>query len=89
MMLKNVMIDTDTMSCEEIASLINDLREVRVRKTNLRKYLEHFRAMLSNMRDVEGMTLINKHTGEVLNPDDWKLYDEIGHTFYHEESGES
>ena len=85
MMLKNVIIDTTEMSYEEVDALIQNLRAIRSRKGELKRRIDEFRTMIANMRNVEGMTFVSKHTGEVLNPDDWELYDETTHTFYHEQ----
>ncbi len=83
MKIKNVIVDTTEMSYEEVDALIQNLRKIRERKAELRNHLENFRAMISNMRNDKGMTFVSKHTGEVLNPNDWELYDETTHTFYH------
>ena len=85
MILKNVIVDTTKMSYEEVDALIQNLRAIRARKGELRSRMDRFCAMIANMRNEEGMTLVSKHTGEVLNPDDWELYDETTHTFYHEQ----
>ncbi len=84
MKIKNVVVDTTEMSYEDVDSLIQSLRKVRERKAELRNHLENFRALITNMRNHEGMTFVSKCTGEVLNPDDWELYDEMAHAFYHE-----
>lgn len=84
MMIKNVIIDTTEMSYEDVDNLIQSLRKIRERKTALRNNLKNFRTMITNMRNNEGMTFVSKHTGEVLNPDDWELYDEMSHAFYRE-----
>ena len=85
MILKNVIVDTTKMSYEEVDALIQNLRAIRARKGELKSRMDGFRAMIANMRNEESMTLVSKHTGEVLNPDDWELYDETTHTFYHEQ----
>lgn len=85
MMLKNVIVDTTDMSYEEIDALIQNLRAIRARKRELKSRMNGFRSMIANMRNEEGMALVSKMTGEVLNPDDWELYDETTHSFYHEE----
>ena len=84
MMLKNVIVDTTDMSFEEVDALIQNLRKIRERKAKLRDRLDTFRTMITNMRNDEGMTLVSTTTGEVLNPDDWELYDETTHSFYRE-----
>lgn len=84
MMIKNVIIDTTEMSYQDVDNLIQSLRKIRERKAALRNNLGTFRTMITNMRNNEGMTFVSKHTGEVLNPDDWELYDEMSHAFYRE-----
>ena len=76
MMIKNVIVDTTDMSFEEVDALIQNLRAIRTRKGELKSR--------ANMRNEEGMTFVSKTTGEVLDPDDWELYDETTHSFYHE-----
>ena len=88
MKIKNVVVDTTEMSYEDVDSLIQSLRKVRERKADLRNHLGNFRAMITNMRNNEGMTFVSKCTGEVLNPDDWELYDEMSHAFYHESNND-
>ena len=88
MKIKNVVIDTTEMSYEDVDNLIQSLRKVRERKAELRNHLGNFRAMITNMRNNEGMTFVSKCTGEVLNPNDWELFDELTHSFYHEKGDE-
>ena len=85
MKIKNVAIDTADMSYEEVDSLIQSLRAIRTRKAELRNRMNLFRDMIDNMRSNEGMTFVSKTTGEVLDPDDWDLYDETIHSFYVEQ----
>ena len=82
MMLKNVIVDTTDMSFEEVDALIQNLRAIRARKGELKSRMDGFRSMIANMRNDEGMSLVSKTTGEVLDPDDWSLYDETTHSFY-------
>ena len=84
MKVANVVIDTNDMSFRDVDNLIKQLRIVRERKGELRSRLNMFRSTITNMRKEEGMTLVSKTTGEVLNPDEWELYDEMAHSFYHE-----
>ena len=84
MMIKNVIVDTTDMSFEEVDALIQNLRAIRTRKGELKSRLDGFRTMIANMRNEEGMTFVSKTTGELLDPDDWELYDETTHSFYHE-----
>ena len=84
MELKHVTLDTEKITYREVDELIQELRKIRARKKELHERFDHLRYMVSNMKDEE-MSWVNKYTGEVLNPDDWELYDERTHTFYNEE----
>lgn len=79
-----IRVDTNEMTYEEVDSLVQKLRAVRARKAELRSRMNEFRAMITNMRNEENMTFVSKYTGEVLNPDEWELYDERAHAFYRE-----
>jgi len=68
-------IDTRQLTFDEVNSAIQELRNIRARMGEARARKENLVAMQDNMKE-EGMTLCNKHTGEVFNPDDWLIYDE-------------
>lgn len=80
-----IRVDTNEMSYAEVNGLIQDLKAIRTRKAELKARLNDFRSLLTVMRYADGMTLVSNSTGEVLNPDDWDLYDETTHSFYHNE----
>lgn len=80
-----IRVDTNEMSYAEVNGLIQDLKAIRTRKAELKARLNDFRSLLTVMRYADGMTLVSNATGEVLNPDDWDLYDETTHSFYHNE----
>ena len=84
MELKHVTLDTENMSYKEVNDMIQELRVIRTRKKELHERVEHLQLMVSHMKD-EDMAWVNKYTGEVLDPDDWTLYDERTRTFYSEE----
>jgi len=79
-----IRVDTNEMTYEEVDSLVQKLRAVRARKAELRSRMNEFRAMITTMHNEESMTFVSKYTGEVLNPDEWEVYDEVAHAFYHE-----
>lgn len=87
MKMKHVVLDTDHMSYEEVDKLVQELRKVRERKGEMRARMQNFHAMIRNMKD-DNLTFISKYTGEVLNPDDWTVYDEITRSFYPEKEEE-
>jgi hypothetical protein len=87
MEMKHVVLDTDHMTYEEVDALVQKLRKVRERKGEMRSRIQNFNAMIHNMKD-DNLTFISKYTGEVLNPDDWTVYDEVTRSFYPEKEEE-
>lgn len=79
-----IRVDTNEMTYKEIDSLVQELREIRARKAEVRSRMNEFRSLITTLRNEAGVTFVSKHTGEVLNPDDWELYDEVSHSFYRE-----
>lgn len=80
-----IRVDTNEMSYAEVNALIQDLKAIRTRKAELKARLNDFCSLITAMRYADGMTFVNNATGEILNPDDWDLYDETTHSFYHNE----
>ena len=83
MELKHVTLDTDSMTYSEVNDLIQELRAVRERKGKLRSHIKSFNALMGNTRD-DNASFVNRYTGEVLNPEDWELYDEQTRSCYPE-----
>jgi len=83
MELKNVIVDTRDMSFEEIDALIRNLKAIRSRKGEARSRHQNLCAMVENMRE-DDFVFCSKYTGEVLNPNDWVVYDNINHSAYPE-----
>ena len=81
MELKHVELNTDDMTLEEANELIQTLRRVRERKSQLQSRVDSLYAMCTNMKS-DGMSFVSRYTGEVLNPDDWALYDNEARAFY-------
>lgn len=77
MRIGSVIIDTDNMRVEDVDVLIKELKQIRERKGEARGYKHRLGAMLENMQD-DNFVFCNKHTGEVLNVNDWVVYDQIG-----------
>ena len=77
MRIGSVIIDTDNMRIEDVDVLIKELKQIRERKGEARGYKHRLGAMLESMQD-DNFTFCNKHTGEVLNVNDWVVYDQIG-----------
>ena len=81
MELKHVELNTDDMTFDEVNDLIQTLRRVRERKSQLQSRVNSLYAMCTNMKS-DGMSFVSRYTGEVLNPDDWALYDNEARAFY-------
>lgn len=75
MRIGKVLIDTKDMSIEELDTLIKEMKHASDRKREARARKRNFVEMLTNMKE-EGFTLCSKYTGEVLNADEWLVWDE-------------
>ena len=84
MRIGGVVFDTDNMTLKDVDILIKELRAVRARKATARDCKTRLRNAVSFAKE-EGMTLCSRMTGEVLNPDDWYVYDEQMHCTHGEE----
>ena len=87
MKMRNLVMDTSDLSFEELDALIRQLKKARERKGEARARYQNFSAMIENMRD-EDLVFCSKHTGEILNPNDWVVYDNLTKTAYPERSEE-
>ena len=83
MELKNVIVDTRDMSFEEIDALIRNLKMIRARKGEARARHQNLCAMVETMKE-DNFVFCSKYTGEVLNPNDWVVYDSLNHSAYPE-----
>ena len=81
MELKHVELNTDDMTFDEVNELVQTLRRIRERKSQLQSRVNSLYAMCTNMKS-DGMSFVSRYTGEVLNPDDWALYDNEARAFY-------
>lgn len=89
MQMRNFIIDTDDLSFEELDDIIKRLRKARERKGEARARYQNLCEMIQHARD-DHFTFCSRHTGEVFNPKDWVVYDDLNHnTAYSEDSGES
>ena len=84
MRIGGVVFNTDDMTLKDVDILIKELRAVRARKATANDCKTMLRNTVSFAKN-EGMTLCSRTTGEVLNPDDWVVYDEQIHCTHDEE----
>ena len=87
MKIKNVTIDIANMTEKEVDALIQDLRAVRARKSELRARYQNLCAMIENMRE-DDLVFCSRDTGEIFNPKDWIAYDVRNHSSYPENEEE-
>ena len=83
MKMRNLVMDTSDLSFEELDTLIRQLKKARERKGEARAQYQNFCAMIENMKE-DNLVFCSKHTGEILNPNDWVVYDNLTHTTYPE-----
>ena len=81
MKMRNLVMDTSDLSLEELDGLIRELKKARERKGEARAFHQNFSARIENMKE-ENFVFCNKYTGEVLNPNDWVVYDNLNHSAY-------
>lgn len=78
MRIGKMVLDTDNLSIGDITTIITELKKVQKCKQYARDFGQNFQAMLENMKD-QGYRFTNKHTGEILNAEDWLVYcEELG-----------
>lgn len=83
MKMRNLVMDTNDLSFEELDTLISQLKKARERKGEARTRYRNFSTMIENMTE-ENLVFCNKHTGEILNLNDWVVYDNLIHCAYPE-----
>ena len=83
MIINKVNLNVEDMSIEDISVMINELKRIRNRKGEARDRYNNFLAMIHEMKDAE-MVFCNCYTGEIMNPNDWQVYDNQIFTTYPE-----
>lgn len=74
MRIGRTIIDTDNMEIDELNVIINELREIRKRKQEAENMLTRMRNLLFEAKE-NGFDFVDKDFGNILTPDDFKLYD--------------
>lgn len=83
MKMRNLVMDTSDLTLEEVDGLIQELRTVRARKGEARARHQNLCAMVETMKE-DNFVFCSKYTGEILNPNDWVVYDNLNHSAYPE-----
>lgn len=76
MRIGNVILDTDNMTYEEVDILVNELRDIRKRKSEARASKRRLNNAVIESQE-HGFRYINRYTGEIFNANDWWVYDEV------------
>lgn len=87
MKMRNLVMDTNDLSFEELDALIRQLKTARERKGEARARYQNFSAMIEHMKE-DNLVFCSKHTGEILNPNDWVVYDNLTNATYPKRSEE-
>ena len=87
MKMRNLVMDTSDLSFEELDTLIHQLKKARERKGEARARYQNFSAMIENMKE-DNLVFCSRYTGEILNPNDWVVYDNLNHSAYPETNKE-
>lgn len=77
MRIGRMMIDTNSMTADELTVIINELRAIRKRKAQGEELLRRFTEVIDEAK-ANGFTFIDKDFGNVLESKDFTLLDEQG-----------
>lgn len=81
MKMKNLILDTSDLTFEELDDLIQRLRKARERKGEARARHQNLCSLIENAKE-DNLVFCSRYTGEVLNPNDWVVYDNLNHSAY-------
>ena len=74
MRIGRFIIDTDSMTIEEITILINELRNSRKRKEQKEHYISIIRDVIKEAQE-EGFAITDKDFGQIIESDDLTIQD--------------
>lgn len=74
MRIGRYVIDTDSMTVEELTMIINELRNIRKRKERMNHYLLTMHDLIEQAKE-EGMIFTDKDFGHIIEGDDLTIYD--------------
>jgi hypothetical protein len=75
MRIGRINIDTESISTEELSQIINDLIRIRARKLKAEIYRDSMNELIADAK-AAGFTFIDKDFGQVLQENDFVMYDE-------------
>lgn len=74
MRIGRFIIDTDSMTVEDITIIINELRNIRKRKEQMEHYISTIRTVIKDAQD-EGFAITEKNFGQIIENDDLIIQD--------------
>lgn len=75
MRIGKILIDTDSMSIEELNMVINELWDIRERKGQARALQAKMNDLILEAKE-EGFCFVDKDCGFIRETDDFKVFDE-------------
>lgn len=75
MRIGRINIDTDAMTIKELNDVINELTKIRGRKIKAEHFMDAMHDLLEEARTA-GFTFVDKDFGQVLQQNDFVIYDE-------------
>ena len=75
MRIGRTMIDTDSMSIEDMDIIIKELRSIRARKVKAEELVRRMNELIADAK-AEGFTFLDKDFGNVLMGTDFTVFDE-------------
>ena len=75
MRIGRIIIDTDNMTTDELATIIRELRDIRARKLKAEELKNRMLELIADAKE-NGFTFIDKDFGQVWTGNDVELYDE-------------
>lgn len=75
MRIGRINIATESISTDELGQIINDLTRIRARKLKAAMYQDEMNKLIADAKKV-GFTFVDKDFGQVLQENDFVMYDE-------------
>ena len=75
MRIGKIIIDTDSMTADELQVIIKELRHIRERKISMENYTMEMNSIIARAKE-EGFIFVDKNFGYIREVDDFEVCDE-------------
>lgn len=75
MRIGRINIDTESIPTDELGQIINELTKIRARKLKAEMYRDSMNELIADAK-AAGFTFVDKDFGQVLQENDFVMYDE-------------